>query len=77
MCDWTISSSVSSCLQILDCLNLKINKGETVALVGRVGSGKSTLIRLIQRFYDPDQGEVGGCLSYDEHAPPLSDVNVG
>lgn len=40
-------------------LNLNISAGETVALVGSSGCGKSTIIQLIQRFYDPTFGEVG------------------
>lgn len=39
-------------------LNLKIVTGETVALVGRSGAGKSSVISLIERFYDPTSGEV-------------------
>jgi ABC-type multidrug transport system fused ATPase/permease subunit len=39
-------------------LNLKINEGESVALVGRSGSGKSTIAALIQRLYDPDNGKI-------------------
>lgn len=39
-------------------LSLKIDAGEVVALVGRSGSGKSTIIGLIQRFYDPCKGSV-------------------
>ncbi|NXB48023.1 MDR1B protein, partial [Leucopsar rothschildi] len=42
--------------QILKGLNLKINSGQTVALVGGSGCGKSTTIQLIQRFYDPKEG---------------------
>ncbi|KAI8541590.1 hypothetical protein RHMOL_Rhmol08G0073300 [Rhododendron molle] len=38
--------------------NLKIPSGLTVALVGRCGSGKSTVIALLQRFYDPMGGEI-------------------
>ncbi|XP_037033409.1 ATP-dependent translocase ABCB1-like isoform X2 [Bradysia coprophila] len=45
-------------VKILQGVNLSINKGETVALVGSSGCGKSTCIQLIQRFYDPAQGEV-------------------
>jgi len=37
---------------------LKIKCGETVALVGLSGCGKSTIIQLIQRFYDPTSGHV-------------------
>ncbi|CAF4062772.1 unnamed protein product [Rotaria sordida] len=43
---------------ILNKLSLKILSGKTVALVGTSGCGKSTIIQLIQRFYDPDEGEI-------------------
>nr|XP_023021695.1 multidrug resistance protein 1B-like [Leptinotarsa decemlineata] len=43
---------------ILQGLNLEINQGDTVALVGSSGCGKSTVIQLIQRFYDPVSGEI-------------------
>ncbi len=43
---------------ILQGLNLSINPGEKVALVGSSGCGKSTIIQLLERFYDPDQGTV-------------------
>ena len=39
-------------------LNLKIEAGETIALVGKSGSGKSTVAALIQRLYDPEKGEI-------------------
>jgi ATP-binding cassette subfamily B protein len=49
--------------RVLDDINLRIGDGETVAVVGTTGSGKSTLISLILRFYDPLEGQVrvGGC----------------
>lgn len=43
---------------VLKKINLTIEKGKTVALVGPSGSGKSTLTDLIPRFYDPIEGEV-------------------
>ena len=43
---------------LLSNLTFKINKGETVAFIGSTGSGKSTIINLIPRFYDATDGEV-------------------
>jgi len=43
---------------ILKGLNLRVPAGKRVALVGESGSGKSTVIALLQRFYDPCGGEV-------------------
>ncbi|KAL1807300.1 hypothetical protein ACET3Z_030368 [Daucus carota] len=43
---------------ILDGLNLKIKSGKTVGLVGGSGSGKSTIIALLERFYDPSKGDI-------------------
>ena len=43
---------------ILENINLKVNSGETVAFIGSTGSGKSTLINLIPRFYDVSDGEI-------------------
>jgi ATP-binding cassette subfamily B protein len=39
-------------------INLRIRDGETVAFVGQTGAGKSTLAKLITRFYDPTEGRV-------------------
>jgi len=38
--------------------NLKVKKGETIALVGETGSGKSTIVNLICRFYEPKDGMI-------------------
>ncbi len=43
---------------VLKDISFKANKGETVAFIGSTGSGKSTLINLIPRFYDVTDGEV-------------------
>ena len=43
---------------IIKDISFKINKGETAAFIGSTGSGKSTLINLIPRFYDVSEGEI-------------------
>ncbi|OEL38178.1 ABC transporter B family member 11 [Dichanthelium oligosanthes] len=45
-------------MQIFRDLNLRIPSGKTVALVGESGCGKSTIIALMERFYDPDSGMI-------------------
>jgi ATP-binding cassette subfamily B protein len=39
-------------------LSVKVKPGETVAIVGATGSGKSTLVNLLERMYDPDEGRI-------------------
>ncbi len=43
---------------ILNGLNLSIRAGERIAIVGPIGSGKSTVLKLMARFVDPDQGRI-------------------
>ena len=43
---------------VINDLSLKINPGEKIAIVGHTGSGKSTLINLLTRFYEYNQGEI-------------------
>ena len=43
---------------LLKDISFKVNKGETIAFIGSTGSGKSTLINLVPRFYDATKGEV-------------------
>jgi len=45
---------------VLQGLRLRVKKGQTLALVGSSGCGKSTTIQLLERFYDPQQGKVVG-----------------
>ena len=43
---------------VLKDISFKVNKGETIAFIGSTGSGKSTLVNLVLRFYDVTKGEV-------------------
>lgn len=43
---------------VLENISFNVEPGQTVAIVGLTGSGKSTLINLLERFYDPDNGEI-------------------
>lgn len=58
-------------VQVLDSLNFTIAPGEKVALVGRSGSGKSTIISLLMRFYGPDKGAI-----YTDDVA-VSDIGLG
>ena len=44
--------------KVLDHVSFKISEGQTVAIMGRTGCGKTTLINLIARFFDVDEGEI-------------------
>lgn len=58
---------------ILNGLDLDISHGKTVALVGSSGCGKSTILRLLYRFYDPKE-DTGGSISLGEQ--PLKDLTL-
>jgi ATP-binding cassette subfamily B protein len=45
-------------IRVLDDVSVEIHPGETVALVGRNGAGKSTFVKLLCRLYDPDEGRI-------------------
>ena len=53
-----VSFSYDGQREVLSDISLEIKRGETVALVGPSGGGKSTLSELIPRFYDPTKGEI-------------------
>ncbi|KAL2911614.1 hypothetical protein HK105_208915 [Polyrhizophydium stewartii] len=57
-------------VKVLKGVNLVIEPGTTVALVGQSGSGKSTIIQLVERFYDPENGTV------ELDGVPLNKINV-
>ena len=53
-----VSFSYTPDVEVLHNVNLAVHPGETVAIVGHTGAGKSSLANLLTRFYEVDQGEV-------------------
>ena len=53
-----VSFSYQSGVQVLKKINLTIKQGETIAIVGATGSGKTTIVNLLGRFYEHDAGEI-------------------
>ena len=53
-----VSFSYKQGVEVLHDIDFKINPGETIAIVGQTGAGKSSIANLIARFYDVDNGEV-------------------
>jgi len=53
-----LSFSYATRSNILTNIDVKIKQGETVAFVGSTGAGKSTIVKLLLRFYDPQEGNI-------------------
>lgn len=53
-----VSFSYIKDIEVIHNMNLKIDKGDVVAIVGETGSGKSTTVNLLCRFYEPTSGEI-------------------
>ena len=53
-----LSFAYDAAKPVLDNINLTIHKGESIAIVGPTGGGKSTLVNIICRFYEPTSGQV-------------------
>ena len=53
-----MSFSYNENQKLIESLNLKIKRGQKIAIVGPTGAGKTTLINLIMRFYDPTSGDI-------------------
>ena len=56
LCD--VSFAYKNSNKILDSVSVKIEAGQTVAIMGRTGCGKTTLVNLLARFYDPSEGVI-------------------
>ena len=64
--------------QVLKNFNLNIKRGEKIALVGETGSGKSTIVNLICRFYEPINGEISiDGVNYKERSLSWLQSNLG
>jgi ATP-binding cassette subfamily B protein len=54
----SVDFSYDKSVELIKDFNLKVKKGETIAIVGPTGAGKTTLVNLIMRFYDVDKGSI-------------------
>jgi ATP-binding cassette subfamily B protein len=53
-----VSFSYKEGEEVLENFNLEVKRGESIALVGETGSGKSTIVNLLCRFYEPVEGQI-------------------
>lgn len=53
-----VSFSYGGAVKNLDNISFSLERGETLGIIGPTGSGKSTLVSLLMRFYDPDEGAI-------------------
>ena len=64
--------------KVLSDFNLKVRAGETIALVGPTGAGKSTVVNLVCRFYEPTAGEIKiDGVNYKERSQRWLESNLG
>ena len=63
---------------VLNNFNLKVSSGQKIALVGETGSGKSTIVNLLCRFYEPVNGEIKiDDIEYRNHSQSWLQSNIG
>ena len=61
---------LASKVKVLNRLSAEVGEGQTLALVGGSGCGKSTVIKLLERFYDANSGDI----FFDEHS--ITELNL-
>ena len=74
----TFSYLSSESTPVLKNFNLQVNRGETIALVGPTGGGKSTIVNLLCRFYEPTEGRITiGGVDYTEFSLKSIQSRIG
>ncbi len=62
---------------VLKNLSFELQPGKVLGLLGRTGSGKTTLTRLLFRFYDPDKGQIKICQAENESLTDIRQLSLG